>query len=262
MSLATIESQDVVDFAAQLLTLLRARAPKVHCITNTVAQPLTANALLAAGAIPSLTTSQEEIEAFAQSADSMLVNLGTLDAERRRAIELALQAIAGQHMRWVLDPVFVERSAVRLAFARTLIAAKPSVIRLNAAEFAALAGAEPDLEQVRGFARATTATVALTGERDVVSDGTRTVRLGNGHPLMSKVTAIGCASSALIAAALGVDDKSLVAAAAALLLFGIAGEIAGETSEGPGSFAVRLLDVLHGLTPEIVRRHARASDVD
>ena len=37
---------------ADILARLRVRAPRVHCITNSVAQAFTANALLAVGAIP------------------------------------------------------------------------------------------------------------------------------------------------------------------------------------------------------------------
>src|SRR5205085_8759853 len=105
--------------------------------TNTVAQVLTANTLLAAGATPSVTTSPEEIGGFVVSADNLLVNLGTLDRERREAIGIALDAAAGR-LPWVLDPVFVDRSPSRLEFARTLIARQPAVVRLNAAELSAL----------------------------------------------------------------------------------------------------------------------------
>src|SRR5690242_15749812 len=84
-----VPTKVLVGAAAELLPRLRAQAPKVHCITNTVAQPITANVLLAAGAIPSLTTYEAEIGAFVRSADAVLANLGTLDPERRRAIEIA-----------------------------------------------------------------------------------------------------------------------------------------------------------------------------
>jgi len=40
----------------------------------------------------------------------------------------------------------------------------------------------------------------LTGATDLVADGERLVTIGNGHALMAKVTALGCAESALIAA--------------------------------------------------------------
>ena len=68
---------------------LRARAPRVHCITNAVAQNFTANVLLAAGCVPSMTISPEEIAQFVARADALLVNLGTFDAERREAVRIA-----------------------------------------------------------------------------------------------------------------------------------------------------------------------------
>ncbi len=76
---------DVPQIAAALLERLRARSPRVHCITNAVAQNFTANVLLAAGAVPSMTLSAEEIGAFVAGADALLVNLGTFDRERREA---------------------------------------------------------------------------------------------------------------------------------------------------------------------------------
>src|SRR5674476_326933 len=59
-----ISHDDLPQFAAALLDRLRARSPRVHCITNAVAQNFTANALLALGAVPSMTLSPEEIAAF------------------------------------------------------------------------------------------------------------------------------------------------------------------------------------------------------
>ncbi|MGB9364572.1 MAG: hydroxyethylthiazole kinase, partial [Xanthobacteraceae bacterium] len=47
--------------AADILMRLRARSPRVHCITNAVAQAFTANTLLAAGAVPSMTLSPDEV---------------------------------------------------------------------------------------------------------------------------------------------------------------------------------------------------------
>ena len=54
--------------------------PRVHCITNAVAQNFTANMLLAAGAVPSMTIAPKEVGRFAARADALLVNLGTFDA--------------------------------------------------------------------------------------------------------------------------------------------------------------------------------------
>jgi len=249
----------LVDQAMRLLSRIRARSPRVHCITNTVAQPITANLLLAAGAVPSLTISEEEIGAFARSADGVLVNLGTLDPERRRAIEIALDQIGGRKIPWLLDPVFVDRSSLRLDFARALLARKPAAVRLNTAEFKALAGEVATPQAVRAFSRASAAIVALTGEVDLVSDGERLATLENGDEMMSKVTAMGCAGSALTTAALAVENDLFAAATAALTVFGVAGELAAAVSSGPGTLAFSIIDAIHTMTPDMIRHHARVS---
>ena len=121
------------DLAADLLERLRDRQPRVHCITNAVAQNFTANVLLAAGAIPSMTISPDEIAAFAARADALLVNLGTFDVERQTAAETAIAQVNRLERPWVLDPVLIDRSPPRADFARDLAARAPAAIRLNAA---------------------------------------------------------------------------------------------------------------------------------
>src|SRR6266852_8076817 len=125
------------DIASDILLRVRNKSPRVHCMTNAVAQNFTANILLAAGAVPSMTVAPEEIAEFVARADALLVNLGTLDRERREAAAIAVEAAAGRP--WLLDPVFVDRSASRTAFARALAAKGPRVVRLNGAEFSVLA---------------------------------------------------------------------------------------------------------------------------
>jgi len=101
--------------APDILARLRARSPRIHCITNAVAQNFTANVLLAAGCIPSMTLSPEEIGAFVAGAQGLLVNLGTFDAERREATKIAVDAAVRAKLPWVLDPVFVDRAPPRAA---------------------------------------------------------------------------------------------------------------------------------------------------
>ena len=245
--------------AAALLERLRARSPRVHCITNTVAQNFTANALLAAGCIPSMTLSAEEIGSFVANSDALLVNLGTFDAERREATGIAISAAAERRIAWVLDPVFVDRSPARADFARGLMARKPAAIRLNHAEFKTLAGAEVSAGALMDFARQNRSIVALSGKADLVSDGTGVITIENGHALMSRVTAIGCAGSALLAACLAAGDDAFTASAAAMLMLGVAGELAAETAKGPGSLAAAILDALYALDAPTLIARARAA---
>ena len=115
---ATVELPAI---AADILERLRQRRPRVHCITNAVAQNFTANVLLAAGAVPSMTIAQKEVRAFAARADALLINLGTFDPERQKASLAAIGVANKAGIPWVLDPVFIDRSPPRAAFAKTLV---------------------------------------------------------------------------------------------------------------------------------------------
>jgi hydroxyethylthiazole kinase len=241
----TAVRDDVPQVAATLLDRLRTRGPRVHCITNGVAQNFTANALLAAGAVPSMTLSAEEIGAFVAGSGALLVNLGTFDTERRVATGIAVQTAARENLPWVLDPVFIDRSAARADFARALIGQGPKAVRLNRSEFSVLAGGETTQGSLAAYARDNKIVIGLSGEADLVSDGERLASITNGHALMAKVTAMGCAGSALVAAFCAVEPDAWRATVAALVMIGIAGELAAAKAEGPGSFAVAIIDALH-----------------
>lgn len=243
--------------AADIAARLRARHPRVHCITNTVAQAFTANVLLAAGAIPSMTTSPQEIGEFAARADALLINLGTFDDERRAAVDLALAPFSAPGRPWVLDPVLIDVSEVRAAYARGLVGRGPAAVRLNAAEFAALAQTQADAESVVRCASRHKTVIGMTGAADYVTDGARRLAIGNGHDLMGRVTAMGCAASALVAACLAVEPDAFSAAASALLIFGIAGEIAGAGARGPGQFAADFIDAIHAMGGNDIMQRAR-----
>jgi hydroxyethylthiazole kinase len=250
---------ELADIAADVLARIRERAPRVHCITNSVAQQYTANMLLAAGAVPSMTISVEEIGAFVAGADALLVNLGTFDRERKSAVEAALKAAAEKRLPWLLDPVFVDRSPARAQFGRALLAARPSVVRLNHAEFAALSGYKAESAAAARFAQANATIVALTGDVDIVSDGGRRLAIANGDSLMALVTAMGCAGAALVCAALAVETDPWLATVAALAAFGVAGEVAAQAARGPGSFAGAMIDALHGVDRATLRARIKAT---
>jgi hydroxyethylthiazole kinase len=240
-------SEDLPQIAATLLDRLRTQNPRVHCITNAVAQNFTANALLAAGCVPSMTLSPDEIAAFVARAHALLVNLGTLDRERHAAIQIAVETASQDNVPWVLDPVFIERAPPRAAFARELVALSPRVLRLNHPEFSALAECEPSRAALAAYASYRKMTIGLSGKTDLVTDGDRYAAIANGHPLMAKVTAMGCAASALLAACLAVEPDAFRATAAALIIIGVAGELAAAKAQGPGSFAVAIIDTLNSL---------------
>jgi hydroxyethylthiazole kinase len=162
-------------------------------------------------------------------------------------------------MPWVLDPVFIERSPGRAAFARELLARGPTAVRLNATEFGPLFGGDPADEAAARVAEACATVVALTGDSDIVTDGAQSAVIANGDPLMALVTGMGCAGSALVGAALAVETDAWLATNAALIALGVAGEVAAAATHGPGRFASWILDALHGLDRATLRAHIKVS---
>ena len=237
-------------FVIATLERLRARGPRVQCLTNTVAQALMANCLLAFGAQVSMASHPDEVVDMCRGADAILINLGTLDAAREAAIPRVLAAENLCAKPIVLDPVFVQNSPLRMALAQKVIARGDVIVRGNPAEMAAL--------RPRFDSRARTTLVA-TGAVDVIENSAQRLTVRFGHPLMARVTGMGCAAGAVIAAFAACETDPCSAAAAALTVFGIAGERAAERATGPGSFAVAFLDDLARIDGNIILQHMSRS---
>lgn len=220
---------------ASVLAHVAESRPRVQCLTNTVAQNITANMLLAFGAVPSMAIHVDEVAAMAEGAGAILINVGTINAESELAIPKLLEAARDRGKPLVFDPVFVELSPLRRHIARQVLRLPDILVRGNATEMAALAF---DLAAAQGVTRVT------TGKVDRIESGTARFSVAHGHPLMTRVTGIGCAAGALIAACCAVEADKALAAAAALTAYGIAGEIAAERCRGPGSFEVELIDAV------------------
>ena len=107
----------------------------------------------------------------------------------------------------------------------------------------------------------TGAVVALTGAVDVVTDGDKAVFIRNGHPMMCRLTGMGCQLSALTAAFVAANpDKPLEGAVAAVCAMGLCGEMAFARlsgQDGTASFGVYLMDAISRLTPEELEKGAR-----
>ena len=110
------------------------------------------------------------------------------------------------------------------------------------------------------LARELRCVVAVTGAVDYVTDGTRTVAIANGHPLMARVTALGCTATSLVAACLAVGGNALVAAAHALAILGVCGELAAESAAGPGTLRLQLIDALYTIDGSTLDARARITE--
>jgi hydroxyethylthiazole kinase len=238
---------------------IRTEAPLIHNITNYVVMNTTANALLALGASPVMAHAVEEVEEMAAMARAVVINIGTLSAAWVEAMLKAGRVARQRGIPLVLDPVGSGATRYRTETALRLIAeTRPTIIRGNASEIRALAGAgggtkgvdsAHSAEESAGAARELAAraecVVSMSGAVDVIVGSEGEILVGNGHPMMPRVTGMGCTASALTGAFAAVNGSALEAAAHAMAVMGIAGEMAGEQAEGPGSFQVRLLDSLY-----------------
>ncbi|MCB1475808.1 MAG: hydroxyethylthiazole kinase [Rhodobiaceae bacterium] len=248
--------QTAVEQAAQTLERLREEAPSVHCLTNTVAQAFTANCCLALGLRPSMTDTANEVAYFVRDARALLINLGTLAPERRETIGIAVDLMRDEQRPWVLDPVFVDVSEPRAAFARELTRLQPAIIRGNANEITALAPTGDD--PVAALAVEAMTTVMCTGAVDRIVAGRTQIEVLNGTPLLAQVTATGCAGAAITAAFAAIEPDMAIASLSSALVMGIAGEMAAREASGPGSFAMHLVDRLSTIRPEDLTNFARA----
>jgi hydroxyethylthiazole kinase len=258
---------------SETLAALRAAAPLVHNVTNYVAMDVTANALLAVGASPLMAHALDEVEDIVTIAHVVAVNIGTLSPAWVDAMHRAAARAAALGKPWVLDPVGVGATAYRTATAHALTRHRPTVIRGNASEVLALAGAAAatkgvDSTHASGEARDVAAAlarelgcvVAVTGATDYVTDGRRTFAVANGHPMMTKVTALGCTATAVVGACLAVRPDPAEAAAHALAIMGVCGERAADGAPGPGTFRQRFVDALYTLDPESLDREAKLDE--
>ena len=253
------------------LQAVRKQAPLVHNITNFVVMNNTANALLAVGASPVMSHAVEEVADMATLASALVINIGTLSSDWVTAMGIAMAAARAKGIPIIFDPVGAGATAFRTRTCHELLAEHGAgVIRGNASEIMALAGSTAQTKGVDSLAAATdaeaaaallaekyTCTVVVSGAVDLITATKVKKYVPNGHPLMPKVTGLGCTATALVGAFCAVNPDLPAAAAHAMAVMGIAGEIAAENSVGPGSFQVNFIDALFSLNDEQLASHWR-----
>lgn len=245
----------------QLFAQVREKKPLIHQITNTVTINDCANATLAIGALPVMASSPNEAADMVKLANALVINIGTLQTESFEAMKLAGKMANQLGIPVIFDPVGVGATSYRSTCAFSLLKeVKVSIIRGNASEMDHLAGGSSitkgvDTGQVAGSHQQIAARVARTfdciavvsGENDAISDGSKTVQLMNGHPLLTNITGTGCMSTALIASFAAITADFFFAAIAGTSLMGIVGEEVATRltkEEGTGTFKAKLMDNL------------------
>ncbi|NDF45694.1 MAG: hydroxyethylthiazole kinase [Betaproteobacteria bacterium] len=176
---------------------------------------------------------------------------------------VALQVAQQRGIPSVLDPVGAGATPYRnQALDKLLQLGHPTVIRGNGSEIMSTANAaiktrgvdssasaNDALGAAQALAQRTQGTICVSGETDHILDAhKRHALLNNGHVWMTKITGIGCSSTALIGAFCVVQPDAWRATTSAMALMSVAGEIAAEKAQaqhaGVGTMASLLLDQL------------------
>ena len=257
--------------AAQIwsaIEAIREKAPVIHNITNFVVMNNTANALLALGASPVMAHAEEEIEEMVNIAGALVINIGTLSKYWIPSMLRAVDYAHGKKIPIVLDPVGAGATVYRTRTSQELLEAAPiTMIRGNASEIMALVNSEAKtkgvdssalsedaLEAARRLHETYGSVICISGETDYILAGADVTKILNGHILMTKVTGLGCTASALCGAFAAVNSDFVLAAAEAMAVMGIAGEMSAMKSFGPGSMQVNFLDALYRLSEENINK--------
>jgi hydroxyethylthiazole kinase len=261
----------------EILREIRKRQPLVHHITNFVVMNSTANVTLAIGASPIMAHCHEEMEAMSAFSSVLNLNIGTLTPYWIDSMVMAGKVAGKRGIPIVLDPVGSGATPLRTEAVKRILAEMPvTVVRGNASEIMSLFAAEEAIkirgvdsletvEAVRHGAHQLAAelkkVVAVTGAVDFVTDGKRAFEVHNGDSMFSLVTGTGCAATTAISCFCAVESDALVATAAALGYYGLAGEEAATVSSGPGSFQMALYDALYSLSEETMLQKLRIKPV-
>jgi len=252
---------EIKPYTFELLCRIRKTSPLIHNITNFVAMNSSANILLALGASPVMAHSRDEVEEMTALANALVLNIGTIQEDWMESMLVAAKAANQKGIPVILDPVGAGATSLRTrAVKRIMDEATIAVLRGNASEIFSLAssaiktkgvdsslavGAEV-MKVAKEMAREKRCIVAISGEKDFITDGTQVLRVSNGQPIMTKVTGIGCGLSAVTAAFCAVASGGLLfATTAAFALYGLCADLAIRISDKPGSFFVAFIDSLY-----------------
>ena len=265
-----------------MLENVRAKTPLVHNITNYVTVNDVANVLLAAGGSPIMSDDADDVEDITSICGGLNINIGTLNKNTIPSMFLAGKKANELGHIVLLDPVGAGASRLRTDTANRLMQeVRFDAVRGNISEIKTLctgsgttkgvdadavdAVTEANLDDgvalVKAFARQAGCIIAVTGAIDLVSDGERCWCIRNGRAEMSRITGTGCQLSALTTAFLVANPgHKLEAAAAAVCMMGLAGEIAWanmQPGDGNSTYRNRIIDAIFNMTGNALEEGAK-----
>ena len=99
------------------------------------------------------------------------------------------------------------------------------------------------------LARYTGGAVVVSGEVDLITDGTTVAKSHGGSPLMSKITGCGCSQGGVLAVYACATDP-FTAAVCGTAVYNVAGTRAAAVADAPASFKVAFIDELYRATAQ------------
>lgn len=254
-SVATVDLDIIGD-----IMRLRERRPLIHHIMNFVVMTDSANVTLALGASPIMAHALEELEDIASIADSIYINIGTLD---RLWVESMIQLakIAGKYSKpLLLDPVGAGASRLRTEVSKRILeTGSVNVVKGNAGEMMSLAGfkglvkgvdslIEEAFEPLEKLSREYNVTSMATGRVDYVAGGGRLAAVEGGSELFKYTTGTGCMLGSVLASFMAVNRDYFRASLEASIVFKKAGELAeARSGRNPATFRLELVNALHNI---------------
>ena len=248
--------------------------PLCHNMTNLVVQNFAANVCLATGSSPIMSNNGHEAPDLAALHGALVINMGTATPDTLSNNLLAMRAYNASANPILLDPVGGGATSIRHAAITTLLAGGFfTLIKGNEGEISAVSGSSTSHQQQRGvdsgpststpaqkarmvrdLARREHCIILMTAATDYLSDGTRTLAISNGAPLLGKITGSGCALGSVVASYLAVwKEDRLLAALAGILHYEIAAERAARKAAGPGTFVPAFIDQLYEIAEQARR---------
>lgn len=260
-----------VNTISRNLNILREGKPLVHNITNYVVMNNTANALTAIGASPIMAHAIQEVTEIVKASSSVVLNIGTISERWKEAMFAAACIAKANNIPIVFDPVGVGFTQYRTDLAKDFCEHKyVDVICGNASEInnllfnnSKIKGVDSVLNSydVKGqgilLSKKYDSVVVITGAKDFIIDKDRIVRIGNGVNLMKYIVGLGCTATAIIGAFIGANDDKFEACCSAMAVMGIAGEMAYEKSQSPGSFQMHFIDALYEINEEQINKRLK-----
>jgi len=225
---------------------------------------LVANVLLALGAAPIISCDAREFEELIKISSAININIGTLDDSFITRSRLAIKLAAKYGKCVSFDPVGSGASAIRTTISKEL-SQSADIVRGNASEIMSLAtnniktlGVESlhntaDAEiMASSIARDHNCTIVVSGQKDFVVHKDKTTTMEFGSSIMSKITGMGCALTAVLAAFRTVINDPFLSASIATAFFTMCGEQVQHSltlndagNAAPGSFLPAFIDTVY-----------------